>query len=1631
VITKSTRFAAPYTSATFNHTQSLVTGVSGVVSGMSVTTSGGIVTVQPGTFVQNGLYVQSDLPFSATLPTSITAPYFVAVTTSSSVQSASEVITPTFVKRPEDVSADTVLVAEWDGQEWRPLPQIQIEDLIQATQKQAVAQGFSGISGGMGVTLSSGQVEVASGSLIDRQGRLTTKTATEFFTPIATDADSLGRIDKIVFRRPDDDSARIGVVEYVLGQAYNPSSNYTQLHETGLDATLNTHGVAKTLSNPTDNTSYFLYLQDYGTRGFITLASSPDLMTSVNVAGTLATDVSSFDGILNPEGSIDLIYTRGNSLFYKRVTTLGVTVYPEVQIATGTQVLTNPKLVSLTSGSSYFLHAVYESVVDVAQHTLYYIRLSSQNTVETPAELLVNLSSIITNPSLEKDDGDSLLLLAYENQTTARVYLRNYDGSTATASSAPTQLGATIELENDTLILSNSAIAPVGGSSKPIVKRSNTKDTFVFWLQDKGASLFGVAIYNSRYLNTFGHKAIIVDLASAGETIAIFDADIDAVGYGHIAALVSPNTIKASFNLYTGERTAGSGTIWSSTVPSQVRTHFNVRGSLVHTWVTTSTGFSNNNGTKPITFFGPGTFLASQAISSTEFVMLQSDYNALPSVPTTGDKIVITAAGVNDNTYNFIASRIFSVSAVAYVAIQIDAPTFDNSVASGTSQFQVQAGNQSFFVKSTAGVFDNLRSYFVPPTDVYLADYRTQDATISASDTAVNEIQPLTRISEFMNSVGTGGGVASWSRATTNVFTFTDSIVFRFFNREASYTIPANPTGITILPGQVAYVQIPDEDTDATLTLKVIDSGDGILDRYSRNTVTPFWNISGRLYTTLPPFSLAPGETTTIGVDLAQLVLSQLQLQASTVSASRATVSGTDVTLPDGSILSEQISGLVALFPDPAGAVIDFATGSIFNSNGVTPLGINFIPAAIPVGNYLWYGIGFVAKDVNTNNTISSQLLVIPAASSNAVATSATFPDIAGDTKIGLVLVQNVGGVITVHTIRRFGLGSGGGGSTTYSAIAGEAISAGQPVYISSAGDAGRTTGQLYKLDATSATRMEYAGVMVRSSAAGGTATVAVTGPIGGLSGLLPGQPVFASVTSPGGLQNTAPTVNGQYIIQVGTAETSTSLLINGALSSTAILVSPTHIYAEQDLSNLADPTKISQILTFAPDVDFAAIQTPDSDTDSTQPLRVTTGNSSTGVTGGLTVSTGNSAGTFFASGSVNVFSGDSTASGGSGNVSIKSGSSSTTTGSIFIATSNSQISGSINLSTGNAPTGPNFSGSINIVTGATSGSGAGNRGSITLDGAAVQIITPIGLFIGSSFSGIGPSTILNLESTSKALLLTRITDESTITSATAGMVIYNTALGKFRGFGTTGWADLGSGGGSGSVSPIGQVLATFFSGTTWQLPATPVSAVSTSVYIDGLPSIGDWSLSGNQITFNSNPPSAGQSVTSTFYTSIGTGGGGAGGQTVQWVEDTASPIAAIEFNQQVYMYQSSLGQVLYASVQVPIDYVPGAQISLSTDVYSPDATGAVTFRTTSTLVRVLIDPINTTTNTATATSSLLLSTAYVPGRLSHFLTDATGKINGVSVNPGDLIKIAYARFTDTATSDARLLPLSALVKFA
>lgn len=163
-----------------------------------------------------------------------------------------------------------------------------------------------------------------------------------------------------------------------------------------------------------------------------------------------------------------------------------------------------------------------------------------------------------------------------------------------------------------------------------------------------------------------------------------------------------------------------------------------------------------------------------------------------------------------------------------------------------------------------------------------------------------------------------------------------------------------------------------------------------------------------------------------LDTDLGQLnrILNQLKLNLHETDSDKARISAADVLLLDGNTYGQAIGEFLLAFD---GAVIDFTLGEIFEADGVTPLGINFTPFAIPSGEYFWYGVSLTPGNLTADNRQLVTVQIDLATASNANPILAPKALMAGEIKLGAVQVLNNAGNIEVSNLVKLGTGSGSG----------------------------------------------------------------------------------------------------------------------------------------------------------------------------------------------------------------------------------------------------------------------------------------------------------------------------------------------------------------------------------------------------------------------------------------------------------------------------------------------------------------------------------------------------------------------------------------------------------------------------
>ena len=156
----------------------------------------------------------------------------------------------------------------------------------------------------------------------------------------------------------------------------------------------------------------------------------------------------------------------------------------------------------------------------------------------------------------------------------------------------------------------------------------------------------------------------------------------------------------------------------------------------------------------------------------------------------------------------------------------------------------------------------------------------------------------------------------------------------------------------------------------------------------------------------------------------------QLRLQPHPTLQKRVIITGASVTLNTGTVLEQQISNLILKF---TGAQIDFSTGIIYQSDGVTVFNggaNNFTPVIPAAGQYRWLSVSLLAAATNADNTINANIIVTAAQTDGASQALAARASFASGLKLGQVVVQEASGTIAnilAGHLTRQGTGGGSG----------------------------------------------------------------------------------------------------------------------------------------------------------------------------------------------------------------------------------------------------------------------------------------------------------------------------------------------------------------------------------------------------------------------------------------------------------------------------------------------------------------------------------------------------------------------------------------------------------------------------
>lgn len=172
--------------------------------------------------------------------------------------------------------------------------------------------------------------------------------------------------------------------------------------------------------------------------------------------------------------------------------------------------------------------------------------------------------------------------------------------------------------------------------------------------------------------------------------------------------------------------------------------------------------------------------------------------------------------------------------------------------------------------------------------------------------------------------------------------------------------------------------------------------------------------------------------------------------------------------------------------------------------------------------------------------------------------------------------------------------------------------------------------------------------------------------------------------------------------------------------------------------------------------------------------------------------------------------------------------------------------------------------------------------------------------------------------------------------------------------------------------------------------------------------------------------------ITNGDWVELAGAGGAGGGVKIEWIEKDNAPVFTY-VNAPLWTFDATYAQKLFSTIIVPSTYQVGNPIGILGKMHSTGSSGNVLFKIEYTLIRTGTDAISSTTNQEiSANTAITLSgaTIDIPQAIDFSLA-VDGQIDGVAVNPGDVILLRLYRDTDTATAQASFIDGSEEVYFA
>ena len=702
-VNKINGIRAPYRSKFFQELAHYIAQTKGIVSAEGIVEQNGAnVKIPPLVFLQNGLIVNDSSGATIIGPTTLTAPYYLTV--NSPTDNPVNDITYQFAKTPLDISDNEVIVAAYDGIQWRMRPFISIKGVYDEINQSNIEYGLVGPYSGLKTTLNGSNYDVDAGVVIDVTGERKNLTNVRSIPMVDEDPEpTVKRVDRIVFRRPLDSKDRIGMRKLTLGGTFVDSGTAifntqticapSDLPQQGLVTLLGSANEVNLFTAAGYGSAWEIYFSQWSSD------RTTETVAPISVASLSTPD---FDAAIDSNGDFHLVYIKNGDVYWKKIDSTGAEIEAEKVVDGQANDCSKVKVTIDENDQKVFI--IYLHLDAVSLNQLYLATLTVDGDVVTSPFRVTDQTGNVDSPDIHVSK-DFWVYLAWVDTPTGQIYYKIVD-----------DIGAQIQTK---AIVSNNVTrigvgTLSGGAKDPIIRVTDNREVFIIFRQDKGSLVYGISIWNDGV-------AYMQELVDASENFSSFKVEIeDSFNSLH---LLLQRSASLDYIRLNGSTVAFSIQIAASSTNGSAIL-LDKYGSAYHAYINPLAGtYSVYESGHTVFAMGSQTFSAggdTVILGANEMMVRQSYFTLAPKY---GDQVEITAASEAGNigVYDILSVTDLTFNGNNYYLLTIDGTFVAESFNTATSSYLKPDGNVGVGMKSTTELSSHAYIYNTVDTDILLA----------------------------------------------------------------------------------------------------------------------------------------------------------------------------------------------------------------------------------------------------------------------------------------------------------------------------------------------------------------------------------------------------------------------------------------------------------------------------------------------------------------------------------------------------------------------------------------------------------------------------------------------------------------------------------------------------------------------------------------------------------------------------------------------------------------------------------------------------------------------------------------------------------------------------------------------